>query len=212
MTARRPRPAPLTGRFLHLEPFDAASHADGLWEAIGRSEVFAEGYGGGPAALPRDRASYREWISRHGTGPDAIKFVARLTGGPDDGRIVGSSSLGDLDERNEKAHLGWTAWDPRVWGTVVNPEAKLLMLTLAFDHGYGRVKLQTADSNSHSRAAIAKLGATFEGVLRRDRVHADGTFAGTAIYSILREVEWPSVRAGLEARVRSFRGPLALSS
>jgi N-acetyltransferase len=209
VTARRPDPVPLTGRFLRLEPYDRASHADGLWAATGRPEVFAGGYGGGPAGLPADRDAYAEWISAYGTAPDAIKFVARLIGGPDDGTIVGSSTLGDLDEKQEKAHIGWTSWRPGVWGTVVNPEAKLLMLGLAFDAGYGRVKLQADSANDRSRAAIAKLGATFEGVLRRDRIRADGSFGGTAVYSILAD-EWPAVRAGLEARIAAAADPVVI--
>jgi RimJ/RimL family protein N-acetyltransferase len=85
----------------------------------------------------------------------------------------------------------------------VNPEAKLLMLGLAFDHGYGRVKLQADDRNARSKAAIAKLGAQFEGVARRDTLRADGTWRDTAIFSVLVD-EWPHVRAGLEARLEPW--------
>jgi RimJ/RimL family protein N-acetyltransferase len=74
------------------------------------------------------------------------------------------------------------------------------MLGEAFDHGFGRVKLQADSLNDRSRAAIAKLGATFEGVLRRHRLRADGTWSGTAVFSVLAE-EWPQVREGLLARL-----------
>lgn len=209
MTARRPPTAPLDGRFLRLEPFDRGAHADGLWDALHHPEVFAGGYGGGPAGLPVTRDAFDDWVAGYGTGPDAIKFVARIVGGPDDGRIVGASTLGDFDEAAEKAHIGWTGWDPRVWGTQVNPEAKLLMLGLAFDSGYGRVKLQADSRNERSRTAILRLGATFEGVLRRDRVRADGTFSGTAVYSVLAD-EWPAVREGLERRLATYARPVHL--
>ena len=85
----------------------------------------------------------------------------------------------------------------------MNPEAKLLMLGEAFDHGFGRVKLQADALNDRSRAAILKLGAKFEGIVRRDRLRADGTWRDTAVYSILID-EWPAVRAGLEARLAAF--------
>ena len=206
MSATRPDRRVLDGRFLRLEPF-APEHLPGLWAALGRPEVFAGGYGGGPAGLPADEAAFAEWAPRYFPHEEGVTYVARLTAGPDAGAIVGASSLADLDLENEHAHIGWTAWDPRVWAGPVNPEAKLLMLGTAFDHGFGRVKLQADDRNERSRAAIERLGATFEGVTRRDRRRADGSWRGSAVYSILIE-EWPAVRAGLEARLADAEPPV----
>jgi RimJ/RimL family protein N-acetyltransferase len=91
-------------------------------------------------------------------------------------------------------------WGRQWWGTAVNPEAKLLMLAHCFDDcGFGRVKIQTDALNHHSQAAIAKLGAQREGVLRRHTKRADGSFRDTVVFSILRD-EWPQVRLRLEAR------------
>lgn len=209
MTATRPVPAVLNGRFIRLEPF-TRDHLNGLWEALAHPEVFAGGYGGGPAGLPATREAFDVWCAGYGTGPDAIKHVVRLRGGPDDGRVVGASTFGDLDEDREHAHIGWTAYDPRVWASQVNPEAKLLLLGLAFDHGYGRVKLQADARNERSRAAILKLGAQFEGVVRRDMRRADGSWRDTAQYSVLAD-EWPAVRAGLESRLAAYGdAPVAL--
>ncbi len=209
VTAIRPDRRILDGRFLRLEPF-TPDHLPGLWTALGHPEVFAGGYGGGPAGLPADEAAFIEWAPRYFPHEQGITYVARLTAGPDAGAIVGASSLADLDLENESAHIGWTAWHPGVWASAVNPEAKLLMLGTAFDHGFGRVKLQADDRNERSRAAIAKLGATFEGVIRRDRRRADGTWRGSAVYSILVE-EWPAVRAGLEARLADAEPPVLAS-
>nr|WP_246286929.1 GNAT family protein [Schumannella luteola] len=207
----------MTGRFVRLEPFDADAHTDGLFAALAHPEVFAGGYGGGPAGLPADRPAFGEWVTGYGNAADARKFVVRLVGDSADedagsagGTIVGASTLGDLDEHREEVHLGWTGYDPRVWGTAVNPETKLLLLGHAFAHGYGRVKIQADSANERSRAAILKLGATFEGVLRRDRVRADGTFSGTAVHSILID-EWPAVRAGLEQRLARHTAPVELA-
>jgi RimJ/RimL family protein N-acetyltransferase len=88
----------------------------------------------------------------------------------------------------------------RWWGTWVNPECKLLLLGHAFDCGFGRVKIQTDAVNLRSQAAIAKLGATREGVLRRHTKRADGSFRDSVVFSVLAQ-EWPSVRAGLEQRL-----------
>lgn len=203
MPVTRPTPAPLVGRAIVLTPMTDAD-VPALERAIGRPEVFAGGFGGGPSAFPADAAGFASFARRSYTPEvDALPFAVRLRGGPDDGVIVGATKLGDLDLPNESAHLGWTAYDPRVWGTAVNPEAKLLLLGLAFGHGFGRVKLQADARNARSRAAIEKLGAQFEGVLRRHMRRPDGTWRDTAVYSILVD-EWPGVRAGLEARLDAW--------
>lgn len=205
MTATFPERRVLEGRFIRLEPFDL-DHLSGLWAALGRPEVFAGGYGGGPAGLPLDEDAFTEWAPQYFPHERGITYVARLTAGPDAGTIVGASSLADIDLAREHAHIGWTAWDPRVWAGPVNPEAKLLMLGEAFDNGFGRVKLQADALNARSRAAILKLGATFEGLTRRDLRRADGTWRDSAVYSILVD-EWPAVRAGLEARLAGAEAP-----
>lgn len=200
MSARRPEPRPLVGRFVSLTPLTDAD-VPALERAIRRPEVFAGGFGGGPSGLPVDAAAFAEF-ARHSYTPasDGLPFAVRLRGGAHDGTIVGATKLGDLDLLNESAHLGWTAYDPRVWGSAVNPETKLLVLSLAFDHGFGRVKLQADAVNARSRAAIERLGARFEGVLRRVQRRPDGSWRDTAVYSILAD-EWPAVRAGLEERL-----------
>lgn len=118
-----------------------------------------------------------------------------------DGEVLGTTSLGDTDLNHQRTHLGWTAYTPSVWGTVVNPECKLLLLTHAFDEcGFGRVKIQTDLINLRSQAAIAKLGATREGVLRRHMVRPDGSIRDTVVFAVTID-DWPNVRAGLLARV-----------
>jgi RimJ/RimL family protein N-acetyltransferase len=206
VTAVRPDREALEGRFIRLEPF-TPEHLPGLWEAIGHPEVFASGYGGGPLGLPADEAAFASWALRYFPFERGITYVARLVAGPDSGTIVGTSSLHDIDPDNEAAHIGWTAWHPDTWGGAVNPEAKLLMLGMTFDHGFGRVKLQADSRNERSRAAILKLGAQFEGITRRDRIRADGTWRDSAVYSILID-EWPRVKAGLEARLAHAEAPV----
>jgi N-acetyltransferase len=136
----------------------------------------------------------------HGRTPYAIRLAVDLGALPA-GTLVGTSSLGDFDTTRESAHLGWTLYDPRVWSTYVNPEAKLLLLTHAFETlGYGRVKIQTDLLNTRSQAAIAKLGAVREGVLRREVPREDGTWRDTVVFGITID-DWPHVKQGLKARI-----------
>ena len=210
MTARTPDPAVLTGERIRLSPLNRADVPE-LFSAIGRPEVFAGGYGGGPAGYSGTLDGFSEWAARYYAWETGRPFAIRLVGGPSDGALVGTTTLGDFDERLEHTHIGWTAYDPRVWGTVVNPEAKLLLLDHAFAHGFGRVKIQADVLNERSRAAIAKLGATFEGIVRRDVLRADGSWRDSAVFSIVVE-EWPEVRAALAARVaaQGASGPVSL--
>lgn len=204
MTASTPPAATLDGRFISVSPVRSNDLAE-LFDCIGHPLVFAGGYGGGASALRSDRATFAEWLGGYLPFASGTPYAIRLRGGPHDGELVGTSSLAELDLENESAHIGWTAYDPRVWGTAVNAEAKLLLLAHAFAHGFGRVRLQADAANSRSRAAILRLGATFEGVLRRERRRPDGTWRDTAVYSILAG-EWPAVRAGLEERLAGRDG------
>jgi N-acetyltransferase len=172
------------------------SDIDELYAAIANEQVYAGGFGGGPAAMPTSAEDMRaKWI------PAAAKrfaYVVRLVA---DGTVVGTSSLADVDVANEEIHLGYTGYAPAVWGTAVNPAAKLLLLEHAFETcGFGRVKIQTGSKNTRSQAAIWKLGATREGVLRRHKRMADGSFRDTVVFSILAD-EWPDVRKRLEDRI-----------
>ncbi|MBC7639137.1 MAG: GNAT family N-acetyltransferase [Rhodoferax sp.] len=201
MSATAPDRRALVGTVVRLDPL-TPEDAAALFAALDDPRVWASGYAGGPAGRPADVAAMRGWIAGLLAPTDRVPYVVRLV---DAGTVVGTTTLGDLDLANERAHLGWTAYAPAVWGTGVNPECKLLLLGHAFeDCGFGRVKIQTAAINERSQAAIAKLGAIREGVLRRHIRRADGTFRDTVVFSVLRE-EWPGVRAGLPARVREHR-------
>ncbi|MDO9397527.1 MAG: GNAT family protein [Herbiconiux sp.] len=204
MPAQRPAPAVLEGTHIRLEPLTRDLLPE-LYRAIGHPEVFAGGYGGGPAGYRDTEAGFLAFAETYYAWDTGNPYAIRLRGGPNDGLLVGTSTLGDFEPRREAAHLGWTAYDPRVWGTVVNPEAKLLILTEAFEHGFGRVKIQADVLNERSRAAIAKLGATFEGVVRRDVLRADGTWRDSAVFAVTID-DWPTVRDGLRERVATQGG------
>ncbi|MDC5697089.1 GNAT family N-acetyltransferase [Intrasporangium calvum] len=197
---------PLIGRVVRLDvmrPEDAA----GLFAVYSDPVVYSQGYrmAPPPATLADMEAVVAAAVrARQPDGTGRTAYTLRLV---DDselgaaGTVVGTSSLGDVDTEREHVHLGWTMYGSRWWGTAVNPEAKFLLLAHAFETcGFGRVKIQTDVVNARSRAAILKLGATFEGVTRRDVRRADGTWRDSAVHSILID-EWPAVRAGLRRRL-----------
>lgn len=201
MSTRLPDVRLMTGRFVTLERL-SRSHLPELHRAIAHPAVFAGGYGGGPHGLPADLDTFVAFAERYYQW-DALPYAVRVVSGPHAGDLVGTSSLGDIDLTREAVHLGWTAYAPQVWGTAVNPETKLLMLGAAFDHGFGRVKIQADVLNSRSRAAILGIGAQFEGIHRRVQRRADGSWRDTAVYSVLVD-EWPVVQAGLLRRLEMF--------
>ena len=111
------------------------------------------------------------------------------------------SRMFDIDAERGGLEIGYTWYVPSAWGTDVNPRAKLLLMTHAFEtSGYERVMFKTDILNLRSQAAIAKLGAACEGVLRHERQRPDGTWRDTVVFSVLRE-EWASVKVGLEVRI-----------
>ncbi|MGO2660234.1 GNAT family N-acetyltransferase [Mycetocola reblochoni] len=205
----RPAAVPLIGSAVRLDPL-ADADAEPLFAAICFPEVFTGGYAGGPGARPDTVDGFRSMMDGYlRRGGENIVFTVRLIGGPDDGAVVGTTSLGHIDPANELLHLGWTAYAPAVWGTVVNAETKRLLIRHVFDAGYGRVHIQADSRNERSRRAIERLGAQFEGVLRRQQRRADGSWRDTAVYSIL-AAEWPGIELRLDERIAAAVRPVVL--
>jgi len=188
-------PTTLQGRLIRLEPL-RPHHAAGVYTA-----------GCSPAIWT--------WLSSSIAAPeDADRFIASAAAGEasgrelpfavlraEDGAVVGSTRYLDIDPVNRSVEIGWTWYAPSVWGTAVNPEAKLLLMQHAFeDWGARRVWLKTDNRNLHSQAAMRKLGAVYEGTLRNHRVRRDGSMRDTVVFSVI-DSEWPGVKAGLLARL-----------
>jgi N-acetyltransferase len=205
-----PTGKPLAGRWVRLELLSDADIGE-LYPILSDPAVYADGYvmHHRPASLAdaRDLARWAFLADQgraDGKGQGRSAYAIRLTAdghlGPA-GTLVGTSALTESDLRNESIHLGSTLYGSRWWGTQVNPESKLLLMAHCFEEcGYGRVKIQTDVLNTRSQAAIVKLGATREGVMRRHMKREDGTFRDSVIYSILKD-EWPQVKARLAARL-----------
>lgn len=197
-----PTGEPLVGGRVRLDvlgEFDVEE----LFPLLGDPDLYADGYvmHRRPTSPDDSRAlATGLYLGRPGRTTYAIRLVENGALGPA-GTLVGTSSLLDADHTNERIHLGATLYGRRWWGTAVNPEAKLLLLGHCFDDcGYGRVKIQTDALNTRSQAAITKLGAQREGVLRRHMRREDGTFRDTVVFSIIAD-EWPAVRSQLQARL-----------
>ncbi len=200
----------LVGRHVRLDLLDE-DDAEGLLPCFSDPAGYASGYvmHRAPADLHDLRALLRRRFltgqgEADGRGGGRTAYAVRLVGDSAlgaAGTVVGTSTLLEADLAHESVHLGSTFYGPRWWGTAVNPESKLLLLAHCFeDCGFGRVRIQTDLLNTRSQAAIEKLGAVREGVLRRHMRREDGTFRDTVVYSVLAK-EWPTVLAGLEARL-----------
>ena len=121
------------------------------------------------------------------------------------GLAVGTTSFIDVNQQHNSLEVGSTFYAKKYWRSFVNTECKILMLTEAFeDRGVERVTIKTDALNERSRAAILRLGATFEGVLRHHMKRADGSWRDSAYFSILRS-EWPQVKEGLNAKLAANR-------
>jgi RimJ/RimL family protein N-acetyltransferase len=186
----------LTGRFIALEPIEERHHA-ALKEAGGDPELFR--------FVPSigDASDFERWISLVESATEKGTRIAYAVRRLADGAIVGSSSYLDILEADGRVEIGSTWYTTDVHGTAVNPEAKLLLLGNAFRAGYNCVFLKTDARNARSRAAILKLGAKQDGILRGHLWNDRGYFRDSVYFSIL-AAEWPNVKAGLEARLAAF--------
>ena len=119
------------------------------------------------------------------------------------GRCVGVSGFGLANAAHGVVEIGGTYYAPDHRGGAVNPSAKRLMMDHAFRSGARRVAYQVDALNRRSRAAVLKLGAVQEGLLRQDRVCWTGRIRDTVMFSVLAD-EWPAVRARLDARLAAF--------
>jgi RimJ/RimL family protein N-acetyltransferase len=185
-------PVTLEGRIVRLEPLDAV-HAEALAEAAS-PELFA--YHFPPEELTA--AGFAGQIEGLRQAPNMLPFAQVLR---ETGRAVGITSYLDIQPHNRALEIGFT-WLGKAWqGTAVNPEAKLLLLRHAFETlGALRVQLKTDARNAQSQAALAKLGAVREGVLRKQMTLPDGHQRDTVMFSITDD-EWPEVRRRIEARL-----------
>ena len=117
-------------------------------------------------------------------------------------KLIGSTRFFEIYPSDKKLEIGWTWITKEFWGTSINLECKLLLLTYCFEVlKTNRVQLKTKDNNFRSRKAIEKIGGVFEGVLRKDKIQNDGTTRNAAYYSILDD-EWNTAKQKIETLIR----------
>jgi RimJ/RimL family protein N-acetyltransferase len=115
--------------------------------------------------------------------------------------FVGSTRFCTMKSEDRSLEIGFTFITPKCQRSYINTHAKYCLLKYAFEELNAiRVEFKTHEKNDKSRNAIARLGASFEGVLRNQRILTDGTFRNTAIFSIIKS-EWESVKEALEERM-----------
>ena len=194
-------PVVLAGRHVRLEPLTHA-HFDDLVEVALDPEIWR--WTTERALSPEE---LRAWIERALAMRDTGTAMPFATVALPLGKAIGGTRFATYSPADRRVEIGWT-WIARDWQrTVVNTEAKYLMLTHAFEKlGCIRVELRTDVRNERSRAAIQRIGAKEEGILRKHSTTATGRVRDTVYYSILDE-EWPSVKAGLEERLTNGRAP-----
>jgi len=188
----------LQGEVVELRP-SVHDDAAGLFEALDASEVWSHVRG-----RPTSVAAWEERIASDADDPTLQRFTVRrreLVGGAASSEIVGSTCFLDTSVIDARTEIGSTTYSPSVWGSLVNPETKLLLLEFAFDMlACGRVQLKTDIRNQRSQRAIDRLGASYEGVLRRHMRREDGSVRDTILFSVTAD-DWPEVRAGLLSRL-----------
>ncbi|OLE23001.1 MAG: GNAT family N-acetyltransferase [Actinobacteria bacterium 13_1_20CM_3_71_11] len=189
-------PAVLRGRYVVLEPLDVC-HAAELFAALDDEEVHRYIPRARPTSAGETADTIAAMLHEHAAGL-RVPWVQRDTA---TGAVVGTTSYCPPDERNRSVHIGSTQVGRKWWRTGINTEAKLLLMTRAFDElGAVRVEWQTDALNLRSQAAVERLGATKEGVLRRHKLRGDGTWRDSVFYGMT-DAEWPAAKARLTDRL-----------
>ena len=193
-------PVVLEGATVRLEPL-RSDHAAPLWAAVEHDDIFAWfTHPVRTAAAMVDYATQGAALTEAGAAL-AFATIERATG-----RLVGSSRFLNIDRPNRHAEIGSTFVAKPWQRSAVNTEAKLLMLTHAFEtEGCIRVEFKTDSLNSQSRAALARLGAVEEGTFRNHMICADGRIRHSVYFSIT-DGEWPGVKRRLKDRLAAGGG------
>jgi RimJ/RimL family protein N-acetyltransferase len=192
-----PQPTTLAGRHVRLEPL-ALLHVPDLFAALMTDPSVWQWL---PAAPPTTLAEMEARVAADldAQAKGAVVAFAQIEQGS--GRAVGSTTYLAISRRDRGLEIGST-WIARPWQrTGINTEAKYLLLRHAFEElGAVRVQLKTDKRNLQSQAAIERLGAVREGILRKHMLVRDGFIRDTVLYSITDD-EWPAVKARLEIKM-----------
>ncbi|MEU6971739.1 GNAT family protein [Kitasatospora aureofaciens] len=197
MTAKLPSPVTLAGNHIRLEPLDRRHLAD-LWATVGSEPEVWRWTMNLPPATEEELGRILDARIAEAADGECVYFAAVDLAND---TAVGITGYHDFSAKDEFVEIGGTLYARSVWRTAVNTEAKLLLLTHAFeDLGMGRVFWKTDALNERSRNAIQRLGAQYEGTFRRHRLRPTGTWRDSAYFSMLAD-EWPAAKSRLEERL-----------
>lgn len=184
-------PVLLQGKQVSIIPLQH-SHVEALI-ALSKDERIWQHYAMDGSKTETLRAALLSGMSEREQGRQ-YPFVITLNA---DNRIIGSTRYLDIVPEHKKLEIGWTWLHPDYWGTGVNLECKLLLLSHCFEELCAeRVQLKTDENNIRSRKAIEKIGGQFEGIFRNDMVRENGTNRNSAYFSIIRS-EWAQTKINL---------------
>ena len=188
-------PVELTGEIVRLEPL-SHDHAAGLVEATKDGELWKLWY----TSVPMPDGMEAE-IDRRLALQDAGTMIPFVTRDLRSGKVIGMTTYMNIDADLPRVEIGSTWNAESAQGSGTNPESKLLLLAHAFEvWDCPAVEFRTSWHNRQSRAAIEKLGAKLDGVLRQHTRISDGSLRDTCVYSVV-QAEWPQVRASLRFRL-----------
>lgn len=182
------------GRHISLEPLtqtnrqevgEAFATDDAVWAMLVNN--------GGPGGFDR-------WWHRASNAIESGRSILFAVRRQSDGKVVGTSGYLSFDGEHRRCEIGSTFFQPDARGGMVNPESKFILLDGAFSAGAHRVEFMTDALNARSRAALMKLGANLEGVLRRHKVLWTGRVRDTAVFSIT-DQDWTTLRPKLIDRI-----------
>jgi len=188
-------PVILEGEFVRLEPL-RVDHLPALCR-VGLDESIWEW---APNVI-KDKTDMERYVRSALADQMLGKSIPFVTIDKASNTVVGSTRFGNIDTANRKAEIGWTWINPQWQRTVINSEAKLLMLAHAFEvWKCVRVELKTDANNQKSRSAIRRIGAVEEGVLRNHMITEIGRFRDTVYFGII-ESDWPGVKENLASKL-----------
>lgn len=181
----------LEGESVRLQPL-GAEHLPALRECANDPALWEFTFGANPFTSDSAAAA---WLEETLSMPHAVPFAVI---DKRSGALAGSTRYADIHEEHRKLEIGWTFLSRRFWRTHVNTEMKYLLFRHAFEEWNAiRVQLKAEAVNQRSRAAILRLGATYEGTLRNFRIRpGDGSIRSVSFYSVT-DAEWPAVKERL---------------